>query len=99
MRFKSLFDPDSKRDIQAVISWYNERKKGLGKEFYTFLRTEIERLRQNPYFQVRYDNVRCLPLRKYPFMIHYTIDQTNSIVIVRAVLNTSMNPAKWKDRG
>ena len=99
MRFKILFDPDSKRDIQAVILWYNERKKGLGKDFYTFLRIEIERLRQNPYFQVRYDNVRCLPLRKYPFMIHFTIDQTNSIVIVRAVLNTSMSPEKWKDRG
>ena len=99
MRFNVLFEPNAKMDIQDAISWYNQRSKGLGKKFYTFLRAEIERLCQNPYYQIKYDNVRCLPLRRFPFMIHYTIDQTNSMVIIRAVFNISMDPKKWKGRG
>jgi toxin ParE1/3/4 len=98
MRFKVLFEPNAKLDIQDAISWYNHRSKGLGKNFYTFLRAEIERLRQNPYYQINYDKVRCLPLRKFPFMIHFSIDEANTVVIIHAVFNTSLDPGKWKDR-
>jgi toxin ParE1/3/4 len=98
MSFKILFDKKSKEEIQAAIKWYNQQKKGLGREFYRVLRSNIDRLQHNPYFQIRYDNVRCLPIRKYPFMIHFTIDELSKIVFVRAILNTSMNPDIWKDR-
>jgi len=96
--FKILFEPESIEDLQDAIAWYNKQKKGLGSNFYKFLREEIERLRLNPFFQIRYDNVRCLPLRKYPFMIHFTVDEEKKVVIIRAIFNTSIDSKKWKGR-
>ena len=99
MTFVVRIDPPALQDIQEAIDWYELQKDGLGERFYNNLEKSLKQLELNPYFQIRYSGIRCLSLLTFPFMIHYTIDQTNSIVIVRAVLNTSMNPAKWKDRG
>lgn len=31
-------------------------------------------------------------------MIHFMIDEKNSLVIVQAVFHTSLNPEKWDER-
>lgn len=97
--FKVLFDPESRQDLQEAITWYNHQKKGLGTEFYYAVREEIERLRLNPFFQYRYDNVRCVPVRRFPFMIHFTVEEEKGIVVIRAIFNTSLDPSRWKGRG
>ena len=98
MNFVIKIEPEAVQDIQDVIYWYEVQQSGLGKQFYREVELAIGRLQQNPFYQVRYRNVRCLPLTKYPFMIHYTIDETNSIVIIRAIFNTSLNPKRWLGR-
>jgi len=62
MNFRIFFEPEAKEDIQNAIAWYNQQKNGLGSEFYAALKADVERLRHNPFFQLRYENVRCLPL-------------------------------------
>jgi toxin ParE1/3/4 len=43
--------------------------------------------------------VRCLPLKKFPAMIHFTIDEKANAVVVWAVLNTYLDPKKhWKKK-
>jgi hypothetical protein len=45
---------------------------------------------------VRYDEVRCFKIEKFPFNIHYTI--TSNEVQVFAVIHTSRNPEIWTTR-
>jgi len=51
----------------------------------------------HPFYQVRYKNVRCLPMKKYPYMIHLTVDEKERIVTIRAVIHTSQNTDGWMD--
>jgi toxin ParE1/3/4 len=62
------------------------------------VKASFKSLKTNPFFQVRYDEVRCLPLKTYPFMIHFTIDQADQLVVVRAVFNTYLDPNNWAKR-
>lgn len=98
MPFKIKIEPEAHRDIQEGIDWYNKQQDGLGRQFYAEVKTSIEELKTHPFFQVRYDDVRCLPLKKYPYMIHFTVDEENKQVIVRAAFNTSRDPEIWKKR-
>lgn len=98
MAFKIKIEPDARLDIQESIDWYDKQQKGLGKKFHAPILNSIERLVKSPHFEMRYDNVHCLPLNKYPFMIHFTIDEAQKIVVVRAIFHTSLNPEKWKNR-
>lgn len=98
MSFSIKIEPEAEQDIQEAINWYNKQQTGLGSAFHSSVKTHIKKLITNPFYQVRYDKVRCLPLRIYPFMIHFTVDSENQRIIIHAVLNTSRNPKIWKNR-
>jgi toxin ParE1/3/4 len=37
-------------------------------------------------------------MKKFPFMIHFTLDETQNFVVVHAVFHTSLNPKNWEER-
>ena len=90
---KEVFD-----DIQNAMDWYNSRQKGLGKKFFDAVQQEYKTLRKNPVFQVRYENVHCLPMKKFPYMIHFIVEEDARKVVVLGVINTNLDSEKWKDR-
>lgn len=94
MEFK--INPQAKIDIQEQIHYYNERQKGLGKRFHNDVKSTFKKIQKNPFYQIRYKNIRCLPLNKFPSMVHYTFDEVNMIIIVRAVTHTSLDSGEWK---
>lgn len=98
MNFKIKIEPEAKKDIQLSIDWYNEQKKGLGKRFLKEIQKAFDALSKNPFYQKKYENVFCFPIKKYPFMVHFTIDHVKNIVIVRGVFHTALNPENWNKR-
>lgn len=99
MNFEIKIDRDAIRDIEDAIDWYETQQVGSGIKFLVLLDEHIERLKSNPFLQVKYKNVRCLPLKSYPYMIHFTVDENSMIVIIRAVFNTHQDPVLWRKRG
>ena len=99
MPFTVDFNPDAQTDIQNAIYWYNSKQPGLGKRFYSEIKQNLLLLKKMPYlFAVRYDDIRCLPLAKFPYMIHYRINRKGQAIKVEAVFHTSMDPEKWHNR-
>lgn len=96
MGFVVFIEEDARKDIQEAIRWYNKKKKGLGKEFHRHFLLFVSALSQNPMYQVRYDEVHCLPLKKFPYMIHFVVSKKN--VIIYGVFHTSLNPDKFLTR-
>jgi hypothetical protein len=92
MPYQFLFSLRFRDDIREARKWYNRQQKGLGKKFYSEVKHSLEAIRKTPQFQIRYDEIRCLPLRKYPFMIHFTIDEQEKSVLVLACIHCSLEP-------
>lgn len=83
-------------DIQATVRWYNSKQKGLGKRFYFFFNQAISTLQSTPFFQIRYDEIRCLKIKRFPYLIHYLVDDEH--VYILAVISTHQDPEKhWID--
>jgi toxin ParE1/3/4 len=93
MEFK--VNPQAKIDIQNQIDYYNDQQKGLGKRFHNEIKSTFKAISKNPFYQIRYQNVRCLPLKKFPAMVHFTVDEKKQQITVRAVFYTSQHPKKW----
>jgi hypothetical protein len=92
MPYKFLFAEQFKSDVRESRKWYNDQQKGLGKKFYEDVKSGLEAIRKTPNFAVRYDRIRCLPLKKYPFMIHYQVDESNKTVLFLACIHCSLDP-------
>ena len=95
MKYKVLVTPEAKQDLKVAAIWYNKQRKGLGKIFLSSIREALKTLQRNPFFAIRYKNVHTLPLKKFPFMIHFVIEKESKSVTILAALHTSMNPDKW----
>jgi plasmid stabilization system protein ParE len=81
-------------DIQDAIEYYNARQKGLGQKFYKSVNKTINELQKHPHYQIRYANIRCLLVKKFPYMIHFSLDADAGTVLIHAVVHTSLNPDK-----
>ena len=92
--FKLKIQSAAFEDIQEGVNYYNSKQKGLGKRFFQEIRSSFVTLKKNPFFQIRYDDVRCFPLKKFPFMVHFTVNEKNGIITVYAVINSHLAPAK-----
>ncbi len=98
--YKAVILPLAKQDIKDAASWYNDRQLGLGKRFTVHVRNTVHYIRQNPgAVAIRYDTTRTALLSKFPYLIHFTVDETKKLVIILGVLSTSRDPKLWKTRG
>ncbi|MDB5114565.1 MAG: Plasmid stabilization system protein [Mucilaginibacter sp.] len=81
--YRTVVLPLAKQDIKEAALWYNSKQKDLGKRFITELRQKINLIKQNPYTSAnRYDEVRTAVLEIFPFMIHYTIDEVQKLIVI-----------------
>lgn len=99
MTYRVVYNPEVYHDIQEAVDWYNSQQLGLGKRFFFLLKETLKALPHSAnHFAVRYDNIRCMPLKKFPFLIHYQIISNQKIIHVEAILSTYRNPATWAER-
>lgn len=98
MEYQIQIDSEAKLDIQEAVTWYNSQQKDLGRKFHIEIKEYFNYLKINPLYEIKYNTVRCLPLKKFPYTLHYTVNEIDKIVIVRAVYHTSRNPDIWENR-
>lgn len=65
MGFTVSIDPRAILDIQEAINYYDNQQVGLGRKFERELNKYFIALEKNPFFRIRYDAVRCLPLKNF----------------------------------
>ena len=86
--------PEALNDIQKATDWYNEQSYGLGTRFQKQVVKQISKLSNTAeVYPVRYNNVRCMVIKKFPFMVHFLIE--DETVVIFSVFHTSRNPKIW----
>ncbi len=97
-KWKILIDKDALSDIESSLEWYNKQSSGLGTRFGKQVSHQINSLKLNPEaFGIRYLNVRCMLIKGFPFLVHFTTGENNTVSIF-AVFHTSRNPKIWTKR-
>jgi uncharacterized protein (DUF1697 family) len=87
------FAPQSLEDIAEAVEYYNEQRFGLGNKFLLDFDKVYKAIQQNPFFaSVKYDNIHCAAFKKFPFSVHYEIDESNKTILIVAVFNTWREP-------
>ncbi|AGC75205.1 ParE-like toxin of type II ParDE toxin-antitoxin system [Nonlabens dokdonensis] len=96
MGFKLTISPLANLDLANAYKYYSEISIKILEDFDTEIEIAYQLLETNPFFQVRYKNVRGLPLKKFPFIIFYTLDEKSQTVEIRSVFNTHQDPSKYR---
>jgi hypothetical protein len=98
-RYKIKIDPEALADIHELGHWYESVQVGLGKRFHKITVSQINSLSKNPQmYAIRYHEIRCMIVRKFPCMVHFYINSETDTVEVLAVISTYRNPDLWKEK-
>ena len=94
MVFKIVISRLAEFEIEGTIEFYENRRKGLGKQFLEYFKGYLKILKTNPELFIikKPPFYRELPLKKIPFVIIYEIFQDE--VIIYSIFHTSRNPTK-----
>jgi hypothetical protein len=91
--YRVNFSPHALADLEDAVCYYNEQQKGLGKRFAGQVQLALKSIKANPHFaSFRYDDVRCTQVPKFPYLVHYTIDETTHTVLIAAIYSTHQKP-------
>jgi len=93
MVYKLIIKTGAELDLNEALKWYEEQKIGLASELYTEIDLAIKRIEEAPeLFQIRYRNVRIVFTERFPYGVHYTIEDDK--VFVHAIMKTSKKSLK-----
>ena len=97
--YQIKIDVEAFTDIQEITTWYNKRVEKLGDRFKKNVKAQINSLKNNAaIYSIRYENVRCMLVKKFPFLVHFVIDENEKTVQIVAVIHTSRNPKIWEQK-
>ena len=95
MIYKIVIEPRSILDLQDAIDYYDSKQNGLGTYFFQVVAGPLGTLAKRPFFQIRYKDYHGFPVRKFPFILLYYIDESLETIYVMSVFNTYLNPEKY----
>lgn len=99
--FNVRYNPQIYLDIQKAVDFYNEQTQNneLGKRFVINTENALAKLnRAALHYQVRYDDIRLLPIPSFPYRAHFRVNEEDNIVLVEAIFHTRQNPEEWRMR-
>lgn len=98
-KFDLNIEPEALEDIQKAVDWYNNEKPGLGEVFFKAVDKHFSFLKSNyTACQVRYDDIHCMKVKNFPYMVHYRIMPESKTVSIKAVFHTHRSPNIWQER-
>lgn len=99
MLFTIKIDIEAITDFEDAIEWYSKQSPSLAQRFKNQVKSQIDALsKQALNHGKRYADVRCMLIYKFPFLVHYKVDEANNTVQIFAILHTSRNPKIWLQR-
>lgn len=93
MKYELIISEIAEIEISDAYIWYNNQQLNLGARFKINLSETINNISKNPYaFQYRYSDIKIAFLHKFPYGIHYVVNE--NIITIISVFHTSRKPKK-----
>jgi plasmid stabilization system protein ParE len=91
-KFKIVLYDDAVTDFSKALDYYKKISPSVAKKFHSSVNTTFNELKKNPFYQIRYDNFRLKLIKKFPYLLHFIVDEKNKIVFVYGIRSSHQNP-------
>jgi toxin ParE1/3/4 len=88
---------EARAEIAEAFRWYEARSTGLGHEFLRVVGVGLAAIQRVPeQAPVVVDDIRKLPLRRFPYVVYYVVLPLG--ISVLAVIHGRRHPHRWQSR-
>src|SRR5690625_2796043 len=95
MTYRVIISGYAKHNIKHGVAYHNNKVAAeAAAEFIQDYELALKKIKQSPHFQVYYKNFRELPLKRYPYIIFYRVDEKNKLILINGVFQANQNTDK-----
>jgi len=92
MVYKIIVSPRAQKEIENAIDYYALYSADAPANFIIVLKEAYATLKINPFFRVRYKNVRALRLKRFPHSIYFVINENQKTIRILSCFHNKRNP-------
>lgn len=90
---KLRYTARARDDLELAYAWYERQRRGLGFDFLDCMEIAVKSILENPeMYRVSYSTFRGRIIRRFPFSIFYTVENTE--IVVHSVFDNRQDPSK-----
>jgi plasmid stabilization system protein ParE len=98
MSYKIVLTPDAIENIDDAVAYYKRTvSTKVAKLFIEDYKKTFKDIQQTRYFRFFFQDFRGKPMKKFPYIVFYTIDENSEIITIKAVFNASQDDQKYTD--
>ena len=76
------YRPEVEDDVVDAVTWYEDKRPGLGDELLLEYLAAIQRIRDNPLvFAVAASGLRPCRLKRFSYIVHFDVDGDDVLVV------------------
>ena len=83
-------------ELDEIVYYYENIQNGLGNRFLIDYENLLDILESYPFFEQKYNIMRQLPFKKFPYTIHFQVDEFENIVYIESISCDYQNPASTR---
>jgi plasmid stabilization system protein ParE len=95
MSYKIIVSPLAKEQTTKFYYYYNKISNKVAKKFRDEVKQTTKGLRTNPFYQIRTKKYRAIPLKNFPFLLFFEVDESTKTIKIIALFNTHQDPEKY----
>src|SRR5690606_11260302 len=99
MSYKIVVTPNAVQQIDDAVDYYkNKVSVRSARLFIEYYKKTFQVIQTTRYFKLFFDEFRGKPMRKFPFIIFYTINEPEKVIIIKAFFHTAQHPHKYPQK-
>lgn len=95
MRYNVKLVTDAKKDFAEAHRYYLKISRKTASNFGKDVKAAIGHLEINPFYEIRTENFRAIPLKTFPFLLFFEVNEAAKEVKVVAIFNTNQDTEKY----
>lgn len=94
MAYKIFVSPRAQKEIENAIDFYALYSMDAPVNFISALQEAYRTLETNPFYRVRYKNIRALKIKRFPHSLYFIIKEDKNTIRVLSCFHNKRNPNK-----
>jgi toxin ParE1/3/4 len=92
MVYKIIVSPRAVKEIENAVEYYSLYSAKAPLHFIDEIKQCYLQLESNPFLRVRYNNIRSIGLKKFPFSLYYVINELRNSVRILSCFHDKRDP-------
>jgi hypothetical protein len=79
------------------LDYYGNISYNLQESFRLEIANAFSTISYSPYYQLRYKNYHAFPMKKFPFLIFYIINEDTRLIKICSIFHTNQDTSKYPE--